>query len=236
MELVVAGEDGEEVMDLIKMPEAGDLRREAGINAYRWTSWTPEKRADGDIAGYVNDVLAFAEMLEPLATTTDKIAEAVAQVERYRLKYIDWEYTLWAAKGRTASPMITGPARFPVDRNNKALNAEMKKINAYLAWREKAEAAARKAVNMVGYVAPPKPEGSKTGQKVNEFPGFKVIENYDMDRVQFVFPDKPSAEERAMLKGAAFKWAPSQGAWQRQLTNNAIYAAKRIIAELTKAA
>lgn len=223
-------------MDLIKQPEASDLNRDRGIDAYRWNSFTPEKRADADIAGYIKDILAFAEILEPLATTPEKMAEAVAQVERYRLKYIEWENTLWAAKARTASPMITGPARFPVDRNRKAMDAEMNKIKAYLAWREKAEAAARKAVNLVGYAAPPKPEGSKTGQKINEFPGFKVIENYDMDRVQFVFPDKPSAEERAMLKGAAFKWAPSQGAWQRQLTNNAIYAAKRIIAELTKAA
>lgn len=223
-------------MQLIKVPEVSDLRRESGMNAYRWNSFTPEKRVDADIAGYIADVLAFAAMLEPLATTADKMAEAVAQVEKYRLRYIEWEYTLWASKSRTASPMITGPARFPVDRNNKALTAEMKKINAYLEWRPKAEAAARKAVNLVGYVAPPKPEGAKSGQTVTEFAGFNVVENYDMDRVQFVFPGKPDDETRALLKGAAFKWAPSQNAWQRQLTNNAIYAAKRIIAQLTKAA
>lgn len=223
-------------MDLIHIPTVDDLNRQRGIDAYRLTSFTPEKRADGDIAGYIADVLAFAEMLEPHATTPDKVSEAVAQVERYRLRYIDWEYTLWAAKSRTASPMITGPARFPVDRNRKALDAEMKKINAYLAWRPKAERAAMKAVQMVGYVPPPKPEGAKSGQKVNDYPGFKVIENYDMDRVQFVFPDRPSDDERVLLKGEAFKWAPSQGAWQRQLTNNAINAARRVIAKLTEAA
>lgn len=223
-------------MNLIHTPTAGDLLRQRGIDAYRLTSFTPEVRADSDIAGYVADVLAFAAMLEPHATTPGRITEAIAQVERYRLRYIDWEYTLWAAKSRTASPMITGPARFPVNRNRKALDAEMKKINAYLEWRAKAERAAIKAVQMVGYVAPPKPEGSKSGQKVTEFPGFKVVENFDMDRVQFVFPDKPSEEERTLLKGEAFKWAPSQGAWQRQLTNNAISAARRVIAKLTEAA
>lgn len=223
------------MLELIKVPEAADLRREAGVNAYRWNSWTPEKRADDDIAGYVRDVLAFAEMLEPYATTPEKVAEAIAQVEKYRLKYIEWEYTLWAAKARTASPMITGPARFPVDRNNKALNAEMKKINAYLAWRPKAERAAIKAVEMIGYVAPPKPDGAPSGQKTTKFDGLVMIENYDMDRVQIVFPDKPSAEERAMLKGEAFKWAPSQNAWQRQLTANGMRAAQRVIAKLTAA-
>ena len=224
-------------MELIKTPEASDLNRARGMDAYRWNSMRPEARVDGDIAGYVKDVLALAELLEQAAEGDPaKIAEAVAQVERYRLKYIEWEYVLWAAKSRTANPMVTGPANFPVARNRKAMDAEMKKWEAYQAWATKAEAAALKAVRMVGYVAPPKPEGAKTGQKANDFPGFKVIENYDMDRVQFVFPDKPSAEERTMLKGAAFKWAPSQGAWQRQLTNNAINAAKRIIAELTKEA
>lgn len=220
-------------LPLVHMPVADDLNRARGIDAYRLTSFTPEKRADADIAGYVSDILAFADLLEPHATSEDKRAEAVAQVEKYRLRYIDWEYTLWAAKSRTASPMITGPARFPVDRNRKALDAEMKKINAYLEWRPKAERAALRAVQMVGYVPPPKPEGAKTGQKVNEYPGFKVVENFDIDRVQFVFPDKPSDEERALLKGEAFKWAPSQGAWQRQLTNNAISAARRVIAKLT---
>jgi hypothetical protein len=223
-------------MDLIHTPTAADLNRARGIDAYRLTSFTPEKRADGDIAGYVADVMGFAEMLEPHATTPDKVAEAVAQVEKYRLRYIEWEYTLWASKSRTASPMITGPARFPVDRNRKALDAEMKKINAYLEWLPKAQRAAIKAVQMVGYVAPPKPEGSKSGQKVTDFPGFKVVENFDMDRVQFVFPDKPSEEERTLLKGEAFKWAPSQGAWQRQLTNNAINAARRVIKKLTEEA
>ena len=219
-------------MELIHTPVASDLNRERGIDAYRWNSFTPEKRADADIAGYVRDVLAFAVKLGERATTPDKVAEAVSQVERYRLKYIQWENTLWAAKGRTASPMVTGPARFPTDRNNKAMEAEHKKIGAFLDWLKKAETSAFKAVDMVGYVAPPKPEGSKTGQKVNEFDGFKVVENFDIDRVQFVFPDKPTEAERAILKGAAFKWAPSQGAWQRQLTNNAIMAARRVIAQL----
>lgn len=223
------------MLQLIKIPEASDLKRENGINAYRWNSWTPEKRADNDIAGYVRDVLAFAEMLEPYATTPEKVAEAIAQVERFREKYIDWEYTLWAAKARTASPMITGPAKFPVERNRKALDAEMKKINAYLAWRQKADRAAIKAVEQVGYVAPPKREGAPSGRQVRDFPGFQVVEDYDIDRVQIVFPDKPSEEERAMLKGEAFKWAPSQGAWQRQLTANGLAAALRVVGKLTAA-
>lgn len=219
-------------MILIHTPISSDLDRRRGVDAYRNTSHTPEKRADADIAGYIKDVLAFADLLGKYAITPEKLSEAAAQVERYRLAYIKWEYTLWAAKSRTASAMITGPARFPVDRNRKAMDAEHNKIGAFLEWLPKAERAAIRAVEMIGYIAPPKPEGAKTGQKVTEFEGFKVVENFDMDRVQFVFPDKPKDTERALLKSAAFKWAPSQGAWQRQLTNNAIVAARGIIAKL----
>ena len=39
---------------------------------------------------------------------------------------------------------------------------------------------------------------------------------------------KPDADTRQALKSEGFKWAPSQGAWQRQLNQNAIRAAARL--------
>lgn len=50
--------------------------------------------------------------------------------------------------------------------------------------------------------------------------------NTDENRIQVFFYEKPDNDTRTELRGAAFKWAPSQGAWQRQLTDNAIRAAK----------
>mgnify|MGYP000567974511 CR=1 FL=1 len=49
--------------------------------------------------------------------------------------------------------------------------------------------------------------------------------NEGENRLQLFFEEKPSEEQRRELKSNGFKWAPSQGAWQRQLTKNAIYAA-----------
>ena len=40
--------------------------------------------------------------------------------------------------------------------------------------------------------------------------------------LQLFFEAKPSEEQRRELQSKGFKWAPSQGAWQRQLTKNAI--------------
>lgn len=84
------------MLNLINIPQPTDLNRDRGLDAYRWMSMQPEKRADGDIAGYVKEVLDFAADLEAIAETDVQKAEAVAQVERYRVKAIEWNNTLWA--------------------------------------------------------------------------------------------------------------------------------------------
>lgn len=63
-----------------------------------------------------------------------------------------------------------------------------------------------------------------------QFMGGTVKVNTDMNRLQIFFDEIPSEEVRAELKSRGFRWARSQGAWQRQLTDNAIYAASRIAA------
>lgn len=65
------------------------------------------------------------------------------------------------------------------------------------------------------------------------FEGGEVVINTEMNRLQILFDEKPDDDLRAMLKGRGFRWAPSQGAWQRQLTDAAIFAAKKITKEET---
>ncbi|WP_366142601.1 hypothetical protein [uncultured Oscillibacter sp.] len=60
------------------------------------------------------------------------------------------------------------------------------------------------------------------------FRGGEAKINEAENRLQLFFDEKPTEEQRRVLKGGGFRWAPSQGAWQRQLTKNAIYAADRI--------
>lgn len=61
---------------------------------------------------------------------------------------------------------------------------------------------------------------------------FKVVENAEIMRLQLFFDGKPDADTRAVLKKNGFKWSPSNMAWQRQLTDNAKYALKKIIKDL----
>jgi hypothetical protein len=67
------------------------------------------------------------------------------------------------------------------------------------------------------------------GEKETIIAGVRVVENFDENRLQLFFDGKPSEDIRARLKSRGFKWAPSQGAWQRQLNNNARSAVKYAI-------
>ena len=51
-----------------------------------------------------------------------------------------------------------------------------------------------------------------------------------------LYDDKPVAEIRDIVKQWGFRWAPSQGAWQRQNTANGRYAAKQAIKAIEEVA
>ena len=63
-----------------------------------------------------------------------------------------------------------------------------------------------------------------TTEEENE--GYTYKEDTELMRIQFIFDDKPDEETRKILKQYGFRWAPSQGAWQRQLTTNGQRSAK----------
>ena len=61
-----------------------------------------------------------------------------------------------------------------------------------------------------------------------EFEGGKVEANTTDNRLQILFDEKPDAAIREELKGNGFRWSPRAEAWQRQLNDNAYYAANHI--------
>lgn len=121
-----------------------DINYERARRAYYNISFEPEQRARSTQEEYVNELTALYEQYAPLATTDELRAELDAQMTRYKERYIKMMYAVLDAKARTASPMITGPARFPVDRNRKRIETEMKRTEEFLAWRDKAQAAIRR--------------------------------------------------------------------------------------------
>lgn len=61
-----------------------------------------------------------------------------------------------------------------------------------------------------------------------EFDGGRVEANKEDNRLQIFFEEKPDEKTRETLKENGFRWSPKAGAWQRQLNDNAIYAADRL--------
>lgn len=57
----------------------------------------------------------------------------------------------------------------------------------------------------------------------------KVEENKELGRFQIFFDSKPSEEARSELKSIGLHWSPSEGAWQRKNTPNAIWPIERLL-------
>lgn len=73
-------------------------------------------------------------------------------------------------------------------------------------------------------------EAVKASKPVEEeHDGYTYRENAEAMRIQLQFDGKPDDETRALLKRNGFRWAPSQGVWQRQLNDNGKYAAHRVM-------
>lgn len=61
--------------------------------------------------------------------------------------------------------------------------------------------------------------------------GVRVVYNREEDRLQLFFPEKPAQDTINDLK-RTFRWSPTNGCWQRQLTRNAVEEAKDILRKL----
>ena len=76
-------------------------------------------------------------------------------------------------------------------------------------------------------------ESSRCDYEMASGDPFTVIYNTDINRVQIEFDGKPDADIRQTLKGQGFRWSRYEMAWQRQLNDNGIYAAKIVVESLT---
>jgi hypothetical protein len=62
-----------------------------------------------------------------------------------------------------------------------------------------------------------------------KFPGGKIVDNVEDNRLQIFHDEKPDYEIRKRLKQNGFRWAPSVGAWQRMRGGNAVFWAKKAL-------
>ena len=283
---------------------------DAAYNAYRWSSFEPEARAETDIMQYEK------QLVEDLKQIPEE--KQNEYVSAYHSKFS----ALLGSLSRCASPMVTGPAKFNCQRNNKALDAYQNRFDEFHDWRNRFKAAmermkeaakpeeqkqeeawnrlkrdiassaqtihdidtgkargysralfvssilnkvstyagkgeveiVQKAVDFITDfnaqckkpVITPRnrffqlPEMARQArlklQEIRErenrelkFEGGTLVWNYEADRLQILFDNIPDDRRRKELKSYGFKWSPRYQAWQRQLTQNAVYAVKRVL-------
>ena len=281
---------------------------QTAYNAHAGTSHVPDRRANDECAGFDN----LIKNLQELGISDDKIL-------KFENLWVKW----MNAKSRCLSSMITGPANFPVRRNEKANNSERNAADACLDYynkiidykktenfyaenplakpvmigdddaverlKEKLNIAKQnqekmKAVNAIVRKLPidrekllellgtddavnnilksnhvhgqgfatyclnnNRAEIKRLEGRVQEIEnrkattpkdliinGVRLLENTEMMRLQLFFEGKPERAIIDLLKKNAFKWSPTNSAWQRQLTNNAIWAVNNNIIPVLK--
>jgi hypothetical protein len=153
--------------------------------------------------------------------------------ERFLKKWLAYQ----AAGARTMNWFITGPARFPVARNEKRMATERKRYDELAAHVDGAGSwAARRLRSAATAAASQAAKEAGVEHKETAFAGGKIVLNTAIDRVQLIFDDRPAPEVIAKLKGRAFRWSPRECAWQRQLTRNGVRAAEAVARSLTEEA
>ncbi|MCX6022516.1 MAG: hypothetical protein NTZ05_12445 [Chloroflexi bacterium] len=295
-----------------------DIPRNTAVRAFFASSHTPDRRGEqvrSEYAQYLNQI--YDELHGQAADE---------ELQRFRAGYLK-RYQAWLhAHSRVASAFITGPSKFPVERNRKAHDTEHKRLTELREFATRGEAALRrsaagkqfinvgdagaaetlggrraeelsdleimKAANalyrkLAGKVSQDEAErqvrsslpdkwtrdafgsartfrfapGSRSyvpfadyeltnararakrlegqaqvAERMAATPtreysgdGVTIIDNADAGRVQILFPGKPEKAMIEQLKGNGWRWAPSEGAWQRHRTDQAL----RDAAELT---
>lgn len=171
------------------------------------------KSGDADVVEQLRNKLAKAEALQ----TEMKAANAYYRKHKTMKEYKNYSDAKAEILDKTIKESFDGvPFALYTLTNN---NAKIRNTKARIAELERLKETATEQTN----------ETYNTDL-------FEVIENADIMRLQLRFDGKPDADTRTVLKQNGFRWSPSNGVWQRQLTDNAKFALERVIKELKRSA
>jgi len=179
--------------------------------AFYWTSFDSRGRAERVIKEHEN----------MLSDDLEKVPESEKEnyINKFKEKLASW----LAAESRCASSAVAGASKFNVYKAQKANDIAHKRYGEFLSWREWTLKKIEKQKEIKSI--------EQVGSEVIEFKNGKIIKNFNINRLQLSFNNKPSPELINQLKHNGFHWSPSNKVWQRQLTDNAIRATNKLLSE-----
>lgn len=179
--------------------------------AFYWTSFDSRGRAERVIKEHENI----------LSDDLEKVPESEKEnyINKFKEKLASW----LAAESRCASSAVAGASKFNVYKAQKANDIAHKRYGEFLSWREWTLKKIEKQKEIKSI--------EQVGSEVIEFKNGKIIKNFNINRLQLSFNEKPSPELINQLKHNGFHWSPSNKVWQRQLTDNAIRATIKLLSE-----
>lgn len=105
--------------------------------AHSGTSFDPERRAKMEVEYFKAEVQSVYDELKEYATTPEQKKQLNEEMVKFQKKYAEKYNDILATRGRMLSPMITGPANFPVSRNKKTISSYENKVHAKDKFRDK---------------------------------------------------------------------------------------------------
>jgi len=123
-----------------------DLSTALAHNAFRNTSFTPERRGDHFRAEYATHLAHVRDWLTTFRTD-DNAAEIDTAFESYRAGYKSRAEAYLSAHSRCASSFITGPSGFPVERQRKCNDAADKRLTEWIEWADRTRERLNKQFN-----------------------------------------------------------------------------------------
>ena len=112
------------------------------------------------------------------------------------------------------------------------LNANIKRMQTRIAEVEQHRRNTAQAAPEQSYSTRDDAQDQNAGPVQKPVSGVTVTEHPEEGRMRVKFPGRPDNRQIQLLKSHGFKWAPSQGAWSRILTDNARYSARMLMSAL----
>ncbi|MEA3225804.1 MAG: hypothetical protein U9Q07_07615 [Planctomycetota bacterium] len=179
---------------------------------------TAEEAEAEDIAGMKKDVVSLVNIYNG----TTPVEDVGLTPNSFKQNLV----TRWRKYAKSYSPEVMREALAYLEQRQTADLQKPIFSKKHSIWKlaEKAEEAAEQRDAELAEIAARPDE-----EVVAEYDGVTIVRNNYEDRIQILFDTKPGQEMIADLRGAAWRWSPTNKAWQRKITNGAIASSKNLV-------